>query len=221
MAHILIVDDDEALAEMVADWLAHERHTVETVHDGIEAKQRIHLEQFDAVFLDWEMPGCSGWDVLSDVRSKGNNVPIIMLTGKSLISEKEQILDGGADDYITKPFHMKELSARLRVVLRRSAGSSTNTLKAGDLELDPRKHKVTKAGVVVDLQRSEFALLEFLMRHPNQVFSTETLLERVWGRETESSEEAIHSCVKRLRKKLDQGGEVIVTLRGEGYRLDP
>lgn len=221
MAHILIVDDDVSLAEMVEDWLANERHTTEIVHDGEEARKRISFGQFDAVLLDWELPGCNGLEIVADVRAKGILVPIIMLTGRGMVSDKEQILDLGADDYITKPFHLKELSARLRVALRRSVGAATNTLKAGDLELDPKKHKLTRAGVVIDLQRSEFALLEFLMRHPRQVFSAETLLERVWGTETESSEEAIHSCIKRLRKKIDnQDNSVIQTLRGQGYSLD-
>jgi DNA-binding response OmpR family regulator len=222
MAQILIVEDDRSLAEMVVDWLTNERHDVEHLPEGSEAVERIAFGHFDVVLLDWELPGCSGFDVLSAIRARGLTVPIIMMTGKGAIDDKEQALDSGADDYLTKPFNLRELSSRIRVCLRHSAGTATNTLAARTITLDPKSHKVLKSGVTVELQKSEFALLEFLMRHPRQVFSTSALLERVWGAETESGDEAIHSCVKRLRKKLADGEEsaLIVTVRGEGYMLD-
>lgn len=221
MAHILIVEDDVLLAEMIADWIAHDSHTAELVQDGEEAIRRLHFGNFDLVLLDWQLPGdCSGFDVLTQVRARGIGIPIIMLTGKDSVTDKEKGLDGGAFDYMTKPFHMRELTARLRVALRSSVGSATNVIRAADLELDPKKHKVTKAGVLIELRRTEFALLEFLMRHPGQLFSAASLLERVWGTESESTPEAIHSCIRRIRKKIETSETpLIVAVRGEGYKF--
>jgi OmpR-family two-component system manganese-sensing response regulator len=145
-----------------------------------------------------------------------------MLTNKSTILDKEAGFDVGADDYLTKPFHLKELSARLRALLRRSQTIVDDVLTAGKLSLDPRARRLTRGGEDVHLARTEFALLEFFMRHRGQVFSTEALLERVWTADSERSSETIRTCIKKLRNKIDIEGEpsLIKNVHGVGYVFD-
>jgi two-component system, OmpR family, phosphate regulon response regulator PhoB len=144
-----------------------------------------------------------------------------MLTGKDTIDDKEQGLDSGADDYLTKPFHLKELSARVRALLRRSASISGNVLEVRDLVLDPTAHKLTRNGAEIQLHPKEFALLEHLMRHPNQVFSAQNLLDRVWTSESNVGPETVRTCVKRLRQKIDIDGQesMLENIYGVGYKL--
>ena len=221
MAKILLVEDDQDLAQMVVEWLTFEHHSVELVLDGREGMDRLRLCQYDAVILDWGLPQMSGPEILRSYRSEGGTTPIIMLTGKGTIAEKETGLDAGADDYLTKPFNMKELSARVRALLRRSSGAATNVLRVGELVVDPAKYKVTRNGVEIQLLPREFALLEFLMRHPDEVFSGDALLQRVWHSESEATSEAIRTCVKRLRQKIDQDDDtsMIQTIPRVGYKL--
>ncbi|HEY9788243.1 MAG TPA: response regulator transcription factor, partial [Candidatus Obscuribacterales bacterium] len=146
----------------------------------------------------------------------------IMLTGRAKIDEKEEGLDSGADDYLTKPFSMRELNARVRALLRRPAAYSGNELKARDIVLEPESHRVTKQGREIKLLPKEFALLEFLLRNPGRVFSPEALLERVWESTSDASPDTVRIHVNRLRSKLDTKGEdsIIGTVHGVGYRLD-
>jgi DNA-binding response OmpR family regulator len=222
MAKILVVDDDVDLANSVADLLNMEHHTVETVYTGSEGQDRLRLYSYDAVVLDWDLPGVKGVDILKDIRNQGNMTPVLMLTGKTTILDKETGLDSGADDYLTKPFNVREFAARMRALLRRASGQTSNILKVRDIELDPITFKVKKLGVEVILVRREFALLEFFMRHPNQVFSAEALLDRVWKSESDSSPEALRTCLTRLRKKIESDADhpLIRTMHGIGYRLD-
>jgi two-component system OmpR family response regulator len=221
MAKILLVEDDEDLATMVVEWLSFEHYAVELVTDGRDGLDRLRLCQYDAVVLDWELPVMNGPDICRTYRSEGGSTPIIMLTGKGTVSEKEHGLDSGADDYLTKPFNMKELSARLRALLRRVSNTATNILSVGQLTIDPTKYKVTRAGVEVQLLPREFALLEFLMRHPDEVFSGDALLQRVWHSESEATSEAIRTCIKRLRQKIDNDDDdsIIQTIPRVGYKL--
>jgi two-component system OmpR family response regulator len=221
MAKILLVEDDVDLTVMVETWLSSESHTVEVVHNGQEGLERLRVSDYDVVVLDWELPGMAGVDVLKHFRNEQGRTPVLMLTGKRSVDDKEIGLDLGADDYLTKPFHVKELSARIRALLRRTGPSKSNILKVGDLVLDPSRHKLTKGGVEVQLLPREFALLEFLMRHPEDVFSGEALLQRVWHSESDATIEAIRTCIKRLRQKLDQDDDssIIETIARIGYRL--
>ncbi|HEY9870040.1 MAG TPA: response regulator transcription factor [Candidatus Obscuribacterales bacterium] len=221
MAKILIVEDDLDFCSMVEDWLSHEHHMVETVHDAADGRHRMLYEEYDLIIVDWNLPGGSGVELVKELRNKGATTPVLLLTGKSLVSEKETGLDAGADDYLTKPANLRELSARVRALLRRASGAASNVLKAGNLTLDPVTFRVTRNGEEIDLQRREFALLEFLMRHPDQVFSAEALLERVWASESDATRDAIKTCLKRLRKKIDVEGResVIKTVHGVGYKL--
>jgi OmpR-family two-component system manganese-sensing response regulator len=221
MAKILLVEDEQALAGNISEWLKLEHYIVETVHDGMDAVDRLRFYNFDLIILDWALPGLSGIEVCKKFRSLGGKTPILMLTGKKEIGEKELGLDSGADDYLTKPFHLKELSARLRALLRRQPNLLANSLKCGPLELNLQDHKLTKNGVAIDLLRKEFLLLEFLMRHPNQIFSATAIIDRVWSSSSDVSPDAVRTYVARLRAKIDdaQGQSMIENVHGVGYML--
>ncbi len=222
MAKLLLIEDDEGLAESVSDWLRSQQYVVDVVDTGTEGWDRLRLYHYDAAIVDWQLPGMSGVEICREFRNAGGMTPIIMLTGKGEISEKETGLDAGADDYLTKPFDVKELAARLRALLRRPPTAKPSILKVRDLELDPISAKVTKGGAFIDLPKREFALLEFFMRHPNQIFSAEALLDRVWSSESEATVDALKSCIKRLRKKLEgDDHEILKNVHGVGYKLEP
>jgi DNA-binding response OmpR family regulator len=223
MAKILLVEDDTDLSGRVQEWLSFEQHAVEAVFDGLEAGQRLRIYSYEVVILDWDLPKCTGIEVCKEFRSRGGSTPILMLTGKGSINEKETGLDAGADDYLTKPFHLKELSARIRALLRRPVASYTGaTLKAGPLELDPSTRRVTKSGDELTLLPKEYALLEFFLRHPNEVFSPDALLNRVWNSESDASTDTIYTYIKMLRKKItpEAPSSMIKTVHGVGYRLE-
>lgn len=223
MAKILVVEDDLDLSGKVNDWLSFEQHSVEVVHDGQEAYDRLRVYSYELVVLDWELPKMTGIEVCKQFRNHGGHTPIIMLTGKDALSEKEAGLDAGADDYLTKPFHLKELSARIRALLRRPVQSYTGSkLKFGELELDPLSRRVTRNNEELTLLPKEYALLEFFMRHPNEVFSPEALINRVWSSESETTADTIYTYMKMLRKKIspDAPGSVIKTIHGVGYKFE-
>jgi two-component system OmpR family response regulator len=221
MAKILLVEDDVDLTVMIVEWLSFEHHSVEVVHNGREGMERLRLCHYDAVILDWSLPEMTGLEICRQYRQESGVAPVIMLTGKNSISDKENGLDSGADDYLTKPFNMKELSARIRAVLRRASNSPTNILTVGELTIDPTKYKLTKNGKEIQLLPREFALLEFLMRHPDEVFSGDALLQRVWHSESDATSDAIRTCIKRLRQKIDGDSDdsVIQTISRVGYKL--
>jgi DNA-binding response OmpR family regulator len=221
MAKLLLVDDDKALCEFVFDALEFEGHTVEVSHEGDDAINRIQLSGYDVIVLDWDLPQLSGVDILRRLRKDGNRVPVIMLTGRIAINDKLDGIDAGADDYLTKPFDVRELCARVRALLRRSSSSTSDVLTVGPVTLDPVKYQVTINDKDIHLLPKEFQLLEFLMRHPGRVFSHEQLLAQVWNLESDATDEAIRSCMKRLRKKLDDetSEPLIETVHRVGYRL--
>ncbi|HEY9789419.1 MAG TPA: response regulator transcription factor [Candidatus Obscuribacterales bacterium] len=222
MSKILIVEDEEDLAVQVCDWLTREHHTVEHVANGTEAVDHLAVSKYDVIILDWLLPGLDGIQVCRKYRSMGGKTPILMLTAKSTVEDKEIGLDSGADDYLAKPFHLKELSARVRALVRRTSTSSTTILEAGSIVLDPVARTVTKNGAAIHLERKEFNLLEFLMRNANKTFSAEALLDRVWESGSLASPDAIRTYIKSLRKKIDNPGEqsMITTVHGVGYKLE-
>lgn len=219
MAKLLFVEDDTDLSGRVNEWLCFEHHSVECVYDGVEATERLKFYQYELVILDWDLPKKTGIEVCKEYRSRGGLTPILMLTGKGTINDKEQGLDAGADDYLTKPFHLKELSARIRALLRRPASFTGTTLKVGTLELNPSSHQLTIEGREVSLLPKEYAILEFLMRHPNEIFSPDALLNRVWNSESDASTDTVYTYIKTLRKKL-QPNAPIKTVHGVGYKLE-
>jgi DNA-binding response OmpR family regulator len=223
MAKILFIEDDENLAEMVVEFLLFEHHKVEVVHNGREGQELLRLASYDLVILDRNLPEVNGIEICRGHRNEGGTTPIIMLTGMNTVSDKEVGLDTGADDYLTKPFHVKELSARIRSLLRRSSNLTSNVLEVNDLVLDPVKHSVTKAGTEIHLLPKEFAMLEFFLRHPGEIFSSDALLQRVWHSESEATPDAVRTCLKRLRRKIDDGDNeeksLIQTVPRVGYKL--
>jgi DNA-binding response OmpR family regulator len=219
MAKILLVEDNQEQALMVSEYLSAEHHKVEVVHDGQQGLDRVMLCSYDLIILDWELPGVAGVDILRQYRQNNGTTPVIMLTAKGLVSNKLEGLDAGADDYVPKPFSVRELGARVRSLLRRSSGQNTNILQVNDLTLDPRRFLVFKSGKKLELAGREFNLLEFFMRHPDEIFTSDMLLQRVWQTDAEAGPEALRTCLFRLRKKLGGDESDIVTVHGVGYKL--
>jgi len=222
MAKILLLEDEPDFSVLVTALLASEHHTVESLAKGEEAVELLKTSEFDCLILDWNLPGISGLDVCKTFRERGGKTPILMLTARAHVDEKSAGLDAGADDYLTKPFELKELSARVRALLRRPTQFSGRNLKVGQLEMDVNNYRVTRGEEVIQLLPKEFALLEFFMRHTNQVFSPETLIDRVWLAGEEASPETIRTYIKRLRKKLDLEGRpsLLSTVHGVGYKFE-
>lgn len=223
MAKILLVEDDVDLATVMADTLRAERHTVESVADGKAALDYLLIAEFELVLMDWELPSLTGVEVVKKYRESGGKAPVIMITGKSSIDDKEIGYDVGADDYLPKPFDTRELILRVRALLRRPPASNTNILRIADIELDPVKFRLTKAGTYVHLTPRDFALLEFLMRHPDQIFAPEQLIARVWEFDSEASNEALRVAIRRIRKVIDSpdspAESLIENVARVGYRL--
>jgi two-component system OmpR family response regulator len=222
MPKILIIEDDVDLAQKVRDWLEFEHNTVDVAHNGKDGMQMIESYQFELLILDWELPDMTGLDICRNFRARGGAAPILFLTGKGSVENKELGLDAGADDYLTKPFHVKELSARIRALMRRQAPPRPATLKLGNIEVDPNGHKVSMDGVPLQLLPREFALLEYLMRSPGQIFSSKTLLNAVWPSDSETTEDSVRTYIKTLRKKITPPGGTcpIQTIHGVGYKIE-
>jgi DNA-binding response OmpR family regulator len=223
VAKILLVEDDGDLAKTIADFLGREKHNVEIVHDGLDGAEMLKFDSFDVLVLDWDLPGLSGVEILARYRAAGGKAPTIMLTGRQKMDEKEEGFESGADDYLTKPFSLRELSARIRALLRRPTQLLSNVLTVRDISLDPEKHRVTKGGAEVKLTPKDFSLLEFFMRHPDELFAVETIVSRVWLQDEEASPDALRVAIRRLRKAFGETGEagesVIENVSRMGYRL--
>lgn len=221
MAKILLVEDDADIQFTVSTVLTKDMHTVEAVGDGIEACERLVSFTYDLIILDLDLPRRNGLLVCREFRNKGGKTPILMLTAKSSIEDKAGGLDCGADDYLTKPFDTRELQARLRALLRRPSDILQDTvLRYGSLELNTSTRRLSREGVEVYLVPRDFELLEFFMRHPGQVFSTEALLERVWHTDKDVSPDALRSSLKRVRQKIgDTDCSIIENLPKVGYRF--
>lgn len=221
VAKILIVEDDKSLVSTIVDWLTFEHHLVEVAGTGEDALSLLKITKYELIILDISLPGINGDEVLRQFRSSGGTTPVIMLTGRSELKDKEDGLDAGADDYMTKPFHLRELSARTRAILRRPQRLLENVLQFKDIQMDPTSFRVYKGEEEVHLARMEFALLEFLIRHKGQVFSAEAILDRVWQTESERSPESLRTLIKKLRRKIDTLGQpsLIENVHGVGYRM--
>lgn len=223
MPRILIVEDEKETADSLGMWLSREGYDILHVDNGPEALERLLSEGFDLAIVDWELPGISGLDVCRGFRSRGGKIPLMMLTARSAIHDKLDGLDTGADDYVTKPFSLRELSSRVRALLRRPVNLKGNILELGELRLDPLNHTVYRNGEELELMPRDFALLEFFMKNPDVVFSPEALLQRVWGNEVEAGPDALRSSIKRIRKKIDSENEseesLIENVPRIGYRM--
>ena len=225
MEKFLVVVDDTVVAQVVKVVLQNEHHTVDLCHDGADALEYLRVTFYDLIILDLGLPGTSGMEVCRAARGQKLPTSILMLTGRTALQEKEAGLGSGADDYLTKPFDERELSARVRALLRSPHEQQLEILQIRDVTLDPASHVVKRGDVLIDLLPQEFALLHFLMKHPDQIFSVQALIEKVWKFDSTASEAAVFSCVKRLRQKLrNESGanqsEIIETVRGTGYRFN-
>jgi DNA-binding response OmpR family regulator len=222
MAKILLIEDDKDLSNMIAQWLRDDSHVVEVAADGLEGLDLLKFYSYDLAVVDWELPNLSGPEICKTFRARGGKTPILMLTGKSTIDDKAEGFQSGADDYLTKPFEPRELTMRLKAMLRRPEMVAEALLKAQDLELDTTSHVVRKADKPVHLMPKEFALLEFLMRHPNQPFSADAILNRLWPSSSEVSTELVKVYIARLRRKVDTEKQptLITTVHGLGYKLN-
>lgn len=222
MSKILLVEDDVELAQRVSDYLALQHHRVEHVGNGADASELLQLSGFDLVLLDWDLPGLAGIEILKRYRSGGGQTPVLMLTGKDELVDIEAGLDGGADDYLCKPFAMRELAARVRALTRKASNTYAGLLRVGSLEVDTTAHRVSKDGVEIKLQPQEFSLLEFLLKHPTEVFSVEALQQRLWSSDTNASADSVRVCITRLRNKIDTEGRpsFIRTVHRMGYQIE-
>jgi two-component system response regulator MprA len=219
---VLVVDDERAVRESLRRALELEGYDVELAADGREALDRLEAEPIpDAVILDVLMPEVDGLEVCTELRRSGSRLPVLMLTARAEVENRVAGLDAGADDYVTKPFALEELLARLRALLRRTTNGSGETLRFADLELDPRTREVHRDGERIELTRTEFSLLELFLLNPRQVLTRSLIFERVWGYDFGASSNSLDVYIGYLRRKTEAGGKarLIQTVRGVGYAL--
>ena len=219
---ILVVDDERAVRESLRRALELEGYEIELAADGSEALYRLEgSEEPDAMILDVLMPGVDGLEVCRRLRGSGSKLPVLMLTARTEVEDRVAGLDAGADDYVTKPFALEELLARVRALLRRTSDEEGDVVRFGNLELDPTTREVTRGGRPIELTRTEFSLLELFMRNPRQVLTRTIIFERVWGYDFGYASNSLDVYIGYLRRKTEADGEprLIHTVRGVGYAL--
>ena len=223
MARVLVVDDEPAVRRALERALRLDNYEVALAADGEEALDALASSPADAVILDVAMPRVDGIEVCRRMRQAGDRTPILMLTARDAIDDRVQGLDVGADDYLVKPFALRELQARLRALLRRTSDGAAQgeVLRYGDLVLDPIAHEVHRGEREIDLSRTEFSLLELFLRHPRQVLTRSQIFENVWGYDFGPTSNALGVYMGYLRRKTEEGGEprLLHTVRGVGYIL--
>jgi len=220
---ILIVEDQEKLAQLLKKGFEREGFAADYLLDGEAGQRRLELnhKDYDAVILDLMMPKKSGYEVCENIRKLKISIPILVLTAKDSLEDKVNLLNLGADDYIVKPFSFKEVLARVRALLRRPEATLPSELEAGSLTLNPVTRKVTHNGEEIPLTLKEFSLLEFLMRHPNEIIEREKIITSIWDFDVDVFNNVVDVYINKLRNKLDQdrNKKMIETVRGIGYRL--
>lgn len=218
---VLVVEDQVRIASFVEKGLKEQGFVIDVVNDGDEGYALATTEPYDAIVLDIMLPGRDGLSILKQLRKKGNVVPVILLTARTELDERLEGLNLGADDYMTKPFYIEELVARLHTVVRRSAGEPTHILKVEDLRMDVMSRSVVRAGEEIELSVREFSLLEYLMRSPGRVLSRTQICEHVWNYNFDPDTNLVDVYIQRLRKKVDREfpTRLIETVRGVGYRM--
>jgi two-component system, OmpR family, response regulator MprA len=219
---ILVVDDERAVRESLRRALELEGYEIELAADGREALERLEAEaQPDVLVVDVLMPGVDGLEVCRRLRRAGSRLPVLMLTARDAVENRVAGLDAGADDYLTKPFALEELLARIRALLRRTSDGAGEALRFADLELDPGTREVRRGGELIELTRTEFSLLELFMRNPRQVLTRSIIFERVWGYDFGYGSNSLDVYIGYLRRKTEAGGKprLIHTVRGVGYAL--
>jgi len=216
---ILVVDDERAVRESLRRALELEGYEIDLAEDGEQALERIEAAEPDALVLDVLMPRLDGLELCRRLRADGSRVPILMLTARDAVEDRVEGLDAGADDYVTKPFALEELLARIRALLRRTNGG--DVVRFADLELDPGTREVRRGSEPLELTRTEFALLELFMLNPRQVLTRSLIFERVWGYDFGYGSNSLDVYIGYLRRKTEAGGKprLIQTVRGVGYAL--
>ena len=222
--HILVVEDEQRLAYLLRRVLLEERHTVDLAHEGHTGLNLAESGTYDIVILDVMLPGLDGLEICRQMRADGIMSPVLMLTARGAVEDRVAGLNVGADDYLTKPFAMEELLARINALLRRRDRSfeAAHQLHVDDLTLDLVRHEARRAGHVIELTAKEFALLEYLMRHPGQVLTRTQIIDAVWRYDLEALSNVVDIYIHYLREKIDRGFSrpLIKTVRGVGYKID-
>jgi two-component system copper resistance phosphate regulon response regulator CusR len=218
---ILVVEDEPDLNDVITKKLVSEHYTVDSCADGSDAIHYIDCAEYDAILLDIMLPGIGGLDVLGTIRNRGDKTPVLLLTARDSIEDRVAGLDGGADDYLVKPFAFDELLARVRAMIRRSSDHTSNVFTAADLTVDCDSREVTRAGVPVPLSGKEFAILEYMIRNQGIVLTRERISQHIWNYDYEGGSNVIDVYIRYLRKKIDEGRprKLIHTIRGTGYAL--
>ena len=216
---ILVVEDEVNLNDIIVKKLKLEHYGVDSCFDGKEALDYIFSAEYDVILLDIMLPKLDGFEVLKKIRNKNIKTPVLLLTARDGIEDRVQGLDFGADDYLVKPFDFNELSARIRAVVRRKYGNSSNKLIIGDLVIDSSEKSVTRAGKKIDLTGKEYEVLEYLVQSKNRILSRDQIKEHVWDYYYEGDSNIIDVLIKNIRKKIDveNGKQIIYTKRGLGY----
>lgn len=218
---LLLAEDEKELSDALVALLKHNNYSVDAVYDGQEALDYLELQEYDGVILDVMMPKLDGISVLRKIREQGNAVPVLMLTAKTDVDDRVLGLDSGADDYLGKPFAMKELLARIRVMTRRQTTTTDTSLRLGNITLDRRTFELTTAKGTLRLANKEFQMLEMMMSNPGQVISTERFMEKVWGLDSDTEVNVVWVYISYLRKKLAglHADVEIKAIRNQGYIL--
>ena len=218
---ILLIEDNRRLSDSLRMTLQDDGYAVDVAYDGLEGEELAMMAPYDIIILDIMLPQKDGLSVCKALRNQRVNTPVLMLTARDALEDRVSGLDSGADDYLVKPFEVDELRARMRALLRRESGSKSPLLKVADLEMDPATHAVQRAGQPIELTSKEFALLEYLMRHPNRLVTREMIQEHLWGYDHVLGSNVVDVYIRRLRRKIDDDSQVklIETMRGTGYRI--
>lgn len=219
---LLVIEDERKIARVITESLKREKYAVDAAYDGEEGFNLADSQPYDLLIVDRMLPGLEGVKIVKKLRENGKNMPILFLTALSTTEDKTLGLDVGADDYLTKPFAIDELLARVRALLRRPPIQQPDILKIDDLRIDKQQQTVTRAGKNIDLTSKEYALLEHLMQHPNQILSKETLIDHVWDFDADILPNNVEAYIKNLRQKIDKPfkKQLIKTVRGFGYRIE-
>lgn len=218
---VLVVEDEQKINRTLCQALREESYAVDAAFDGEEAEELTEINDYDLIILDIMLPKKDGLQVCTGIRQRGLRTPILLLTAKDSFEDRVQGLDSGADDYLVKPFHMGEMMARVRALLRRGSLATSTRLQVADLILDTRSHRVTRSEQPVELTSKEYAMLEYFMRHPDQVLTRTMISEHVWDDAFDSFSNIIDVYIRRLRRKIDDisATKLLHTIRGSGYLL--
>lgn len=222
MSKILLVEDEDLIASEVSRELLRLKHTVDTAPSLQSADDYLAVVEYDLIICDWNLPDGQGIDLISKIRAAGNDIPVLILTGNSDIEHKERGFLCGTDDYLTKPFLLRELVLRAEALLRRLPKYVADTISVGDLTINSQTFQVTQSGAVLKLAPREFSLLYFLLRNPNIVFTSDSIINRVWPTDSEVTSIALRKYIHRIREKIEKPGSAcrIRTVHGTGYSLE-